>query len=78
MKLTLEPTEQFFVAGDVMVRMWQGKTDTGADVVALVTAVVFAGQAEVAAEGLVPIPPPTPDDALRWADEVRRRAGLPG
>lgn len=24
MRLTLEPTKEFFMAGDVMVRLWQG------------------------------------------------------
>jgi hypothetical protein len=67
MKLTLEPTEEFFMAGDVMVRMWHGSDDNGQPVVALITAVAFTGQAEVAAENLVSIPPPTPEDAQRWA-----------
>jgi hypothetical protein len=73
MKLTIEPTHEFFMAGDVMVRMWQGTSDTGEAVVALVTAVAFPGQAEAMAEGLVSIPPPTPEDARRWAAEVLAR-----
>jgi hypothetical protein len=39
MKLTIEPTEDFFVADDVMVRMWTGTDDNGTPVVALVAAV---------------------------------------
>jgi len=72
MQLTIEPTEHFFMAGDVMVRMWQGSDHTGAPVVALVTAIAYTGQAQavVEAEGLVSIPPPTPEDARRWAEKV--------
>lgn len=42
----------------------------GTQCVALVTAVAFTGQAEAAAEGLVSIPPPTPEDAERWARHI--------
>ncbi len=70
MKLTIEPTKAFFMAGDVMVRMWQGTDSESQPVVALVSAVVFPGQAEAATEGLVSIPPPAPDDAARWARTV--------
>lgn len=70
MKLILEPTDEFFMAGDVMVRMWQGHTEENDPVVALIAAVVCTGQAEAAAEGLVSIPPPTREDAERWARSV--------
>jgi hypothetical protein len=60
------------MAGDVMVRMWQGRDESGGEVIALVTAVAFAGQAQdlVETEVLVSIPPPTPEDARRWAEKV--------
>jgi hypothetical protein len=78
MKLTIEPTPHFFMAGEVMVRMWQGIDQNGADVVALVSAVAFTGQAEAFAEGLVPIPPPDAEDAQRWAEKIMGKAGLAG
>ena len=70
MKLTIEPTEHFFMADEVMVRMWQGHTDDGTPVVALVTAVASASEAQEFAAGLVPIPPPSPEDAQRWAQRI--------
>ena len=70
MKLTISPTPHFFMSGDVMVRMWQGWDEEGTDVVALVTAVGFAGQAEAVAEGLISIPPPDEAAARRWAETV--------
>jgi hypothetical protein len=72
MKITIEPTEHFFMAGDVMVRMWQGTDESGGQVIALVTAVAFAGQAHdlVETECLVSIPPPTPEEARRWAEKI--------
>lgn len=73
MKLTIEPTPHFFMAGDVMVRMWTGVADDGSPVVVLVTAVAFSGQAEAAAEGLVSIPPPDADAAMRWAETIMER-----
>lgn len=76
MQLTLEPTPHFFMAGDAMVRMWQGTDQDGNECVALITCVAFTGQAEVAAEGLVPIPPPTPEDQQRWAQTILQ--GKPG
>jgi hypothetical protein len=73
MKITVEPTEEFFMAGDVMVRMWQGvaeHADGQTACVALITAISLTGQAEAIAEGLVSIPAPTEADARRWAAEV--------
>jgi hypothetical protein len=81
-KITVEPTEEFFMAGvvrmhafrrDVMCRMWQGSVEhddgsTGA-CVALISMLTFPGQAEDSAEGLVSIPPPTEEAARRWATE---------
>lgn len=77
MKLIIEPTEHFFMAGDVMVRMWQGQTDDGEPVIALITAVAFTGQAGAVAEGLVSIPPPTPEDARRWAEKIMTQPAKP-
>ena len=73
MKITIEPTEHFFMSGDVMVRMWTGTDDTGAEVVALVTAVRMAGEAP--ALNLVSIPPPDAEAARAWAAEVLSRRG---
>lgn len=69
-QLTLTPTEHFLMAGDVMVRMWKGADQNGEDVIALICAVAFAGQAEAVAEGLVSIPPPDAEAAQRWARKV--------
>lgn len=66
MRLTIEPTEAFFMAGDVMVRAWQGTLDDGRPVTALVSALVFDGDTAPPA-GLVSIPPPRREDALQWA-----------
>lgn len=70
MKITIEPTEEFFMAGDVMVRMWQGTDDQGQPLLALVTAIAFTGQAEPFTEGLVSIPPPDAEAAQRWAEKI--------
>jgi hypothetical protein len=70
MKITIEPTEHFFMAGDVMVRMWQGVDDAGQELIALVSCVAFAGQAAAVAEGLVPIPPPDDEAARMWATSI--------
>jgi hypothetical protein len=74
-KLTIEPTQEFFMAGDVMVRMWAGHTDDGSPVIALVTAVMFEVDAKATAEGLglVSIPPPDENAAVRWAETVMQR-----
>lgn len=70
MKITISPTEHFFMAGDMMVRMWQGVAEDGIECVALVTAVGFSWQAAGLAEKLVEIPPPTVDDQRRWARSI--------
>jgi hypothetical protein len=70
LKLTIEPTEHFFAAGDVMVRMWQGTAEDGTEAVVMVTAVAFSAQAEAIAEGLVSIPPPDAEAARRWAQAI--------
>ncbi len=70
MQLILSPTPEFFMAGDVMVRLWQGTDDAGNECIALITAVAFSGQAEAAAEGLVSIPPPDAEAARRWAEFI--------
>jgi hypothetical protein len=74
MKLRIEPTTEFFMAGDVMVRAWKGTTEDGAEVLALVTAVCFAGQVEAVADGLVSIPAPDDDAARRWAEHILDRS----
>ena len=74
MKLTLEPTEHFFMADAVMVRMWKGHAEDGSPIVAPVTAVASVGQTHEFASGLVPIPPPGPENAMRWAQSVMDRA----
>lgn len=70
MKITIEPTDQFFMAGDVMVRMWQGTTEARVPVVAFVSLVTFPDQAEVVSEQLVSIPPPDDAAAERWAKTI--------
>lgn len=70
MRLTIEPTEHFFMAGEVMVRMWQGHDEHGAECVALVTCVGFTGQAQAIAEGLVAIPPPDAEAQRQWAQQI--------
>jgi hypothetical protein len=72
MRLTIEPTCQFFMAGDVMVRLWKGHTETGATVLALVTAVATAAEQDDFTGQLTPIPPPTEADARRWAESILR------
>jgi hypothetical protein len=74
MKLTIEPTPHFFMAGDVMVRMWQGHAEDGSEAVALVTAVGFTEQAQALAEGLISIPAPDEEDAKRWAEHILSRS----
>ena len=74
MKITIEPTEQFFMAGDVMVRAWRGVSDSGERVIALVSAVQIENGPEDI-PGLISIPPPEPEDARAWAEEVMRRLG---
>jgi hypothetical protein len=70
MQLTLQPTKEFFMAGDVMVRMWQGKDQDGNECIALISCVAFAGQAEAVAEGLVSIPEPDAEEQARWARTI--------
>ena len=75
MILTIKPTKHFFMAGDVMVRLWEGADDQGQSAVAFVAAVGFAGQAAAVSDGLglVSIPPPSPEDAMRWAEKIIKR-----
>jgi hypothetical protein len=72
MRLILDPTEDFFMAGDVMVRMWTGTDDEGRPVVALVAGFGLAdGSARAPLlPGMVPLPPPGPEDAQRWARQI--------
>lgn len=73
MRLTIEPTPRFFMLREVMVRMWQGTTEGGDEVVALVTAVAAAGQSAELATSLVSIPPPDADAAREWAEHILQR-----
>lgn len=63
LEIRLRPTEAFFMHGAIMVRAWRGTTQTGADVIALISAVTAAENLP----SLVSIPPPTPDHAQAWA-----------
>lgn len=74
MKLTIEPTPEFFMAGDVMVRMWAGTDQDGAPVIALIAAVGLSDGSPRPPlyPGLVPIPPPDAEDARRWAEGIMR------
>lgn len=69
MKLTIEPTKEFFMCGEVMVRMWQGTTETGKHIVALVAGVSGGDRGFELARTLVSIPPPAADEARSWAAE---------
>ena len=73
MKITIEPTEHFFMADDVVIRAWKGQSADGLDVTAFVCAVQVEGGPDHN-DGLVSIPPPNPEDAQRWAQEVVARA----
>lgn len=66
MRITISPTERFFMAGQVMVRVWEGEGDTGQPVFALVAAV--AGGLDESE--LVSIPPPDRAEAERWATKI--------
>jgi hypothetical protein len=80
MKLTIEPTKEFFLAGDVMVRLWRGTDADGQTVMALLSAVIICEPNAPPPAGLVSIPPPTPEGAARWAQAVLsgdRRLALP-
>ena len=68
MKLNIEPTDEFFMLGEVMVRAWRGSDQDGVGVVALVSLVRTESLEDV--PGLVSIPAPTPEDAVNWAKRV--------
>jgi hypothetical protein len=70
MKLTLEQTEQFFMAGDVMCRAWTGTDAGGNACVALISLVQFIGDGQLDPAGLVSIPAPTRESAEQWAHTV--------
>ena len=77
MRLTIAPTEAFFMQGDVVVRAWKGTDADGNGVIALVSLVQVAGRPEDL-PGLVSVPPPQPEDAVRWAQQVFQRYGTKG
>lgn len=56
MKVTIEPTESYFTAKDLMIRAWRGTDETGGEVVAFVAAI--ATTSDAANLEMVPIPPP--------------------
>lgn len=66
MKITVEPTEEFFEAEKVPVRMWKGTTDNGVDVVALIAGVRLPEDEDVV--NLKLIPPPVPS----WSSVVQQ------
>lgn len=66
MKLTLEPTEEFFSATNILIRAWRGTDEAGAEVVAFVAGVAIDQEAPQPA-GLVPVPSPSPD----WPADLR-------
>lgn len=41
MRLTISPTPEFALAGDLLCRIWRGKTDQGTEVVALMAGVAI-------------------------------------
>lgn len=61
--ITIRPTPKMFMLGDVMVRAWEGATEIGVPVVALVS-VVQVANGELAMPGLVSIPPPHPNQSV--------------
>jgi hypothetical protein len=69
--MTLEPTEQFFMLGEVMVRVWQGKEDGGGRLIALVAAIAVE---QDTIPGLTPIPAPGPREAEHWARTILDKA----
>jgi hypothetical protein len=73
MQMTLEPTEEFFMAGDVMVRLWTGTSSDGIPVIALVSGVAVAGHSLPLGEKLIPIPPPDHDAQVQWAESILAR-----
>jgi hypothetical protein len=77
MKLTIEPTRDFFMCGEVMVRMWTGRTDSGEPVSALVACVVAEAESAELTRALVSIPEPEQSEAERWARTVLARGAEP-
>jgi hypothetical protein len=68
MNMTLEPTGQFVtLTGEVLCRAWEGKTDKGEDIMALVSVV----QTKAEMPALTPVPPPEPT----WSPTVRAAMG---
>jgi len=59
MKITVEPTGEFFAAENVTVRAWRGTDEAGAEVIALVAAIFT--KSTRAMPGMTPIPPPLPE-----------------
>ena len=70
MRITIVPTPQFFMAGEVMVRAWQGTDALGSPVIALVVAVAGPNGAPEAFDGLVEVPPPDAAAAVEWARKL--------
>lgn len=68
MKLILEPTEHFFMAGDVMVRLWTGTDGDDNPVDALISGVLVHGGSPP--PGLISIPGPDKAEQERWAHAI--------
>lgn len=70
MRLTIEPTPNFFMAGDVTVRMWEGTDEHGTKVVAMVAMVSSQSNIPELAAGLISIPAPDARAQEQWARKV--------
>jgi hypothetical protein len=73
MRLSIEPTAEFFMSGDVMCRLWRGTVHHDGleePCVALVSAVAFAAEGPDVWASLVSVPPPDGEQARGWAAEV--------
>ena len=76
MKLTLEPTPDFFMADGVMVRMWTGVDEKNRPVVALIAAVALTDgslRSPMFGSELIPIPPPGIEEAEAWAERIMKK-----
>lgn len=70
MQLTISPTEDFFMQGKLMVRLWRGTDGYGVPVAALVTAVCAEAERWDNTDELISIPQPAADEATRWAEKI--------
>lgn len=75
MKLTIEPTEHFFEQDGAVLRVWTGADEHGAPVSALVSGVRAEHDDACWGSELISIPPPSTEDACRWAQKILDEAG---